>query len=157
MDLQKRLASEVLNCGLGRVRFDPSQLEEIKKAITRFDIQRLINKGLIYKIQSQGVSRSRAKQTAGQKRKGRQKGHGSRKGRSTARQNPKTRWVRAVRAQRELLRSLREGGWIDNAGFKELYAKVKGGFFRSVNHIKIYIKEQDLVKGAAKAVKKDGK
>src|SRR3989344_5424941 len=156
MDLQKRLGSQVLKCGVGRVRFDPSQLEEIKKAITRFDIQRLVSKGLIYKLQAQGISRSRAKQTASQKRKGRQKGQGSRKGKSTARLNPKTRWVKAVRAQRELLRNLREGGWIDNAGFKELYAKVKGGFFRSVNHIKIYIKEQDLVKGAAKAVKTDG-
>ena len=165
MDLQKRLASRLLNCGPGRVRFDTTQLEEIKKAITRFDIQRLINKGLIAKVQEQGVSRARAKHRAEQRKKGRQSGHGSRKGKSTARRNPKTVWVQAVRAQRELIKALRAGGHVDNEGFKELYAKVKGGFFRSTKHIKIYTKEQDMIKTAAKpaakeaanAVKQNGK
>src|SRR3989338_6896284 len=103
MELQKRLASQVLKCGPGRVRFDPSQLEEIGKAITAFDIRRLVNKGAVYKIQSQGVSRARAKASDAQKRKGRQVGHGSRKGKSKARLNPKSRWIEAVRAQRALL------------------------------------------------------
>ena len=145
MELQKRLASQVLKCGPGRVRFDPTQLEEIGKAITAFDIRRLINKGLVYKVQSQGVSRVRAKMTATQKRKGRKTGHGSRKGRSTARLNPKSRWVEAVRAQRLLLQNLRKGKIIDNESFRSLYAKVHGGFFRSTRHIKIYIKEQGMV------------
>jgi len=145
MELQKRLASQILDCGPRRVRFDPSKLEDIKKAITSFDMRRLIAQGIVYKIQKKGVSRARAKQTHGQKVKGRRSGHGSRKGKVTARLNPKTRWVRAVRAQREVLRSLRENQVIDNAGFKSLYAKVKGGFFRSTKHIKIYIKEQNLI------------
>ena len=157
MDLQKRLAANIFNCGPGRVRFDPLQLEEVKKAITRFDIQRLINKGIIHKVQSQGISRARAKQKSTQKRKGRRMGAGSRKGKSTARRNPKTTWVLGVRSQRELLKSLREHGWVDQETFRQLYAKVGGGFFRSAKHIKIYIKEQDMITGAAKAVKNNGK
>ena len=146
MDLQKRLASQVLKCGPGRVRFDPSQLEEIKKAITTFDIKRLINKGSVFKLQVQGVSRSRARVADAQKRKGRRSGHGSRKGRSTARLNPKTQWIANARTQRELLQALRGGGHITNESYRSLYAKVHGGFFRSIRHIKIYIKEQGMVK-----------
>ncbi len=127
----------------------------LKKAITRFDIQRLINKGMIYKVQSKGISTARAKKTAAQKRKGRQTGHGSRKGKTTARQNPKTKWVQGVRSQRALIQRLRSAQLIDNTSFRELYSKVKGGFFRSAKHIKIFIKEQDMIKGDSKI--KDGK
>ena len=146
MELQKRLASQVLKCGPGRVRFDPSQLEEIGKAITAFDIRRLVNKGAVYKIQSQGVSRARAKASDAQKRKGRQVGHGSRKGKSKARLNPKSRWIEAVRAQRALLQALRDGKHITNESYRSLYAKVHGGFFRSPRHIRIYIKEQNMLR-----------
>ena len=136
-----------MNCGPGRVRFDPEQLEEIKKAITSFDIRKLINQGIIRKVQAQGVSRSRAKEQANQKKKGRRSGHGSRKGRATARLNPKDTWINNVRAQRELIKILRANKHIDQDAFTSLYAKVKGGFFRSTKHIKIYIKEQNMVKG----------
>lgn len=146
MVLQKRLASRVMKCGPGRVRFDPSKLAEIKEAITKFDIKRLINKGTIYKIQSQGISRARAKKSDIQKRKGRQSGHGSRKGKSTARHNPKTQWIANIRSQRELIKKLRDNKIVDKEGFRILYRRAKGGFFRSTNHIKIHIKEQEMVK-----------
>jgi large subunit ribosomal protein L19e len=146
MDLQKRLASQILNCGEGRVRFDPTKLTEIKEAITKFDVLRLINKGTIYKAQAQGVSRARAKHTAAQKRKGRQSGYGSRKGKSTARLNPKTMWIANARAQRTLAKTLKKANIIDNEAFKTIYAKIKGGFFRSTKHIKIYIQEQEMVR-----------
>lgn len=146
MKLQKRLASQVLNCGLGRVRFDPSKLSEIKEAITKFDVLRLINKGTVYKVQEQGVSRARAKQISSQKKKGRRSGHGSRKGKSTARLNPKTQWISNVRSQRTLAKKLKENKLIDNKAFKAIYAKIKGGFFRSTKHVKIYIQEQEMVR-----------
>ncbi len=145
MDLQKRLASQALNCGPGRIRFDPAKLSEIKEAITTFDVLRLVHKGAIYKIQSKGVSRARAKQINIQKRKGRQAGHGSRKGKSTARHNPKTQWIANIRTQRELIKKLRDNKIVDQEGFKSLYRKAKGGFFRSTKHIKVYIKEQEMI------------
>lgn len=146
MDLQKRLASQVLKCGLGRVKFDPAKLGEIKEAITKFDVLRLINKGTIYKVQSQGVSRARAKQISAQKKKGRQSGHGSRKGKATARLNPKSMWIANARAQRALAKKLKENKLIDNKAFRAIYAKIKGGFFRSTKHIKIYIQEQEMIR-----------
>lgn len=146
MDLQKRLASQVMKCGLGRVKFDPTKLGEIKEAITKFDILRLINKGTIYKVQSQGISRARAKHISAQKRKGRKSGQGSRKGKSTARLNPKTMWIANARAQRTLAKALKEGQIIDNEAYRSIYTKIKGGFFRSTKHIKIYIQEQEMVR-----------
>ena len=148
MKLQKRLAAQELNCGNGRVKFDITQLKEIKEAITTFDIRRLINKGTIYKEQKIGVSRARAKVRANQRKKGRQTGHGSRKGKHNARLSSKLTWVRGVRAQRALIQRMRERELITNDTFKDMYAKIKGGFFRSTNHIKIFLEENDLIKKA---------
>jgi large subunit ribosomal protein L19e len=135
-----------MKCGLGRVKFDPTKLGEIKEAITKFDVSRLISKGIVYKVQSQGISRARAKQISAQKKKGRQSGHGSRKGKSTARLNPKTQWIANARSQRALAKKLKQNEIIDNEAFKTIYAKIKGGFFRSTKHIKIYIQEQEMVR-----------
>jgi large subunit ribosomal protein L19e len=146
MDLQKRLASKIMKCGLGRVRFDPTKLGEIKEAITKFDVSRLIHKGIVYKVQSQGISRARAKHISAQKKKGRKAGQGSRKGKSTARLNPKTQWIANARSQRALAKKLKQNEIIDNEAFKTIYAKIKGGFFRSTNHIKIYIQEQEMIR-----------
>lgn len=146
MNLQKRLASQALKCGPGRIRFDPARLSEIKEAITTFDVIRLVKKGAIYKVQSTGISRARAKKISAQKSKGRRSGHGSRKGSAAARHSPKTRWIANARAQRELIKKLRDKQTIDKPSFRELYAKVKGGFFRSTKHIKLYIDERDMVK-----------
>lgn len=151
MDLQKRLAAKVLDCGVNRVRFSPAESEEIKKAITAFDIRRLVKKGIISKLSEKGVSRVRAKKRNIQRRKGRQSGHGSRKGTENARKSSKEKWVNSVRAQRALLERLREKSLITSETFKMLYRKVKGGYFRSINHIKIYLKDHKLIVG------KDGK
>jgi len=146
MKLQKRLAANALNCGPGRVKFDPAQLKEIGEAITTFDIKRLINQGAITREQAKGISRVRAKHRAAQRRKGRQSGHGSRKGKDSARDNPKQRWMHAARAQRALLARMKAKQLIDNTTYRSLYLKVKGGFFRSVKHIKLYIEENELLR-----------
>lgn len=145
MKLQKRLAAQALSCGINRVAFDPSKIAEIKEAITSFDIKRLINKGYIGCAQIQGVSRARAKKTATQKSKGRQSGHGSRKGKANARLPAKHVWINNVRAQRTLAKTLKDKKIIDHQAFNTIYAKIKGGFFRSAKHIKLYIEEQDLI------------
>lgn len=151
MKLQKRLAAGVLGCGVHRVRFSPAESEEIKKAITAFDIRRLVKKGIIGKRPEQGVSRVRARKRSVQRRKGRQSGHGSRKGTENARKSEKEKWVNSVRAQRNLLNRLKVSGLIAPDVFNMLYRKVKGGYFRSVNHIKIYLKDHKLF------LRKDGK
>ena len=142
LDNQKRLAAHILKCSKKRIRFDESRLEEIKEAITKIDINGLIKDHAIRKLPKKGVSRVRARKKLVQRRKGKQKGPGSRKGSIKARLPKKKAWMYRVRAQREFLGVLKEKKILDNNLYRELYLKTKGGFFRSKRHIKLYLEER---------------
>ena len=146
LDVQKRLASQILKCGIHRVKFDPNSLEDIKEAITKVDIRGLISRGTISKKPLRSTSRFWAKRRKKQKTLGKQKGFGSRKGRKTARNNPKNAWMNKIRLQRSFIKSLRGSNSISTESYHELYMKSKGGFFRSLRHMKLYLKERGLVK-----------
>lgn len=143
--VQKRLAGDVLNCSPKRVHFVAERVADIKDAITKADIRALVGQGLIFKEQEKGVSRVRANKRASQRRKGLQRGPGKRKGKATALVPRKEAWMIKIRVQRAFIQELREKGIVDQAGFKSLYRKAKGGFFRNKRHIKIYIEEHGLV------------
>jgi len=146
MNLQKKLAAKVLGCSPKRVVLSTEHAEELKGAITKFDIRKLIHRGIITVVNKKGISRSRAKKTHQQKAKGRRKGFGSRKGRAGARKDKKGNWINAVRLQRGFISQLKEKQLINNKDYWELYYKVGGGFFRSLNHLKLTINERGLVK-----------
>ena len=134
----KEQLSKLMNVGKSRLWISPDAKESIKKAITKDDIKELINNGSVRKIKG-GQSRGRAKILAEKKKKGRRVGAGRKKGVKTARTNPKTEWMTKVRAQRKYIKELKESKEIDSSLYKELYSKIKGGFFRSKNHIKLYV------------------
>jgi large subunit ribosomal protein L19e len=144
MKLQKRLAAKILKCSPNRVILNPEKLTEIKEAITKFDVRRLVNQGIITKKPVQGIGKFRARHTMAQKRKSRRTGHGSRKGSANARADDKLQWMRLVRAQRDLLKRMRDHKLITQETFNTMYLKSKGGFFRSMRHIKLFLQEQDL-------------
>ena len=146
LNVQRRLAAQILKCGLNRVKFDPDRLDDIKESITKKDIKLLVNKGAISKKRLLNTSRFWARKTKIQKKNSRQKGHGSRKGKKTARLNPKTVWMNKIRLQREFIKSLRDSNTITTLVYHELYMKSKGGFFRSLRHLKLYTQERGLVK-----------
>jgi len=146
LKIQKRLSGIILKCSQKRIVFDPERLDEIKEAITKADIRGLIKDGAIFSKPKKGISKFRARKIKRQKRKERQKGHGSRKGKKNARLSKKNFWMDRIRAQRDLLRRIKEKGLITNKTHKLLYAKAKGGFFRSVRHIKLYLEEHNLIK-----------
>lgn len=139
--LQRRLAAEVLDCGMNRVWFDPSALDEIASAATKEDIRELVERGLIKKKNVKGVCRVRMNRRKAQKRKGRRRGHGSRKGKKTARLSKKEAWIMKIRALRRRLRELKDSGVIDRRTYRMLYRKAKGGEFRSVSHLNAYIEQ----------------
>ena len=141
---QRRLAASVFGCSKKRVRFDQEALESISEAITKQDIRELIDQGVIQKLPKTGQSRVRANKRLVQRRKGRQSGPGSYKGKRTARLPRKKEWMDKIRAQRSHLKSLRENGEISSQTFRALYNKARGGFFRSKRHISLYIQEQNL-------------
>ena len=147
MDLtvQKRLASQIMKCSPKRVVFDTARTEEIKESVTKSDIRLLIKDRAIVVEQKKGVSRFRTRKNRGQKKKGRQKGQGSRKGTANARSNKKTEWINKVRLQRTFLKTLREKEMITSDTFRMLYCKSKGGFFRSKRHLQMYAEERKLI------------
>jgi len=144
---QRRLAAKVLKCGESRVWMDPTKLGEISQAITTADVRRLIGSGVIVAAPKIGLSSGRKKYIAEQKRKGRRKGKGSRKGRIGTRFSRKRSWINIVRAQRKLLKELFAAGKVDKHLYKDLYRKSGGGYFRSRAHVQMHIEE--LAKSAA--------
>jgi large subunit ribosomal protein L19e len=147
---QKRLASEVLKKGSKKIKFDQSRLTDIKEAITRADIRGLVIDNAISADPIRGTSRSRARKIIVQKRKGRKTGKGSRKGVITSRLSKKENWMNHIRKQRKFIQEIRDKKLISTQVYRTMYSKVKGGFFRSKNHIKIYLTENRLFEDVKK-------
>ncbi|MCS7142604.1 MAG: 50S ribosomal protein L19e [Aigarchaeota archaeon] len=133
---QRRLASSILKCGENRVRFDTERLEDIEDAITRDDIRRLIIEGAIYAVHERGQTRSRVKE---------KRGMGRRKGGRYSKLTRKERWIQRVRAQRRLLRHLRDSGSLDPSEYRSLYLQVKAGRFKSLADLKLLLREKGVL------------
>ncbi|MDY6818907.1 MAG: 50S ribosomal protein L19e [Halobacteriales archaeon] len=139
LSAQKRLASDVLDVGEGRVWFDPDAQGEIADAITREDIRDLVDQGIIQAKDAQGNSRGRARERDAKRAYGHQTGPGTRKGKAGAREDKKHSWTNDIRAQRKTLRELRDSGELTPKQYRELYDKAGGGEFRSVEYLETYI------------------
>ncbi len=144
LKIQKRLAADVFGCSEKRIRFDTERLDEVKESITKADIKSLIKDKAIYRVPEKSVSRVRARKIQKQKSKGKMRGAGSKKGKKTARSPRKDSWMIKIRAQRVLLKLLKDSDIITKEIYRTLYKKAQGGFFRSRRHIKLYIEEHSL-------------
>jgi len=142
----KRMAAELLGVGIHRVWIDPERLEDVEDAITREDVRRLIKDGVIKTKPIKGVSRVRARFRHEQRKKGRRRGCGRRKGVKSARLDTKEAWVCRIRAIRNFLKYLRKRRIISRSTYRRLYMLAKGGTFTSVSHVKTYIREHKLAR-----------
>ncbi len=138
---QKTLAAKLMKCGRSRVWIDPARIGDVHQAITAQDIRKLIRDGIIKEKQKIGLSNFKKKKIAEQKKKGRRKGHGSRKGKIGVRHDRKSEWMNKIRAQRSLLKEFLKNTSIDKETYKDLYRKTKGGFFRSRAHLISYVQK----------------
>jgi large subunit ribosomal protein L19e len=136
---QRRMAADLLKCGENRVWMDPDRLEEIAKAVTRGDINILINGGAIISKQTHGISNARKKYAQAQRKKGRRKGQGSRKGPKHARLPRKDQWIRTIRPIRAYLKELRDQKILDASKYRTYYKQAKGGTFRNKQHLKTHL------------------
>lgn len=141
---QKQLAARILKCGLSRVRVKTEK--DVGEAITREDIRNLIGKGLIWKVQKRGQNRAMARKRLGQKRRGRKRGFGSKKGKAGARSPGKTQWMKTIRSVRDSLKKLKESGMIERRLYRKLYLMAKGGSFKSRRHLLSYLRDHELIK-----------
>ncbi len=141
---KKRLAAKILKVGADRVWLDPTKGVDIKGAITREDVKKLIRDGTVLVKQKVGVSRGRVRKHLLQKRKGRRQGKGSKRGKHTARAGKKILWVRRIRLYRSLFKSFLVKGLISKKIYRDLRQKAKGGYFRSRRHVLLYLTENSL-------------
>jgi len=139
----RRMAAEELKVGVSRVWIDPEATDRLIMVVSREDVRRLIKDGIIRKRPPSTPSRGRARIRHEKRKKGRRRGPGKRKG---PRFDEKELWVNRIRAQRRFLRALRDKGIIDRRTYRRLYRLAKGGFFRSLAHLKLYIREHKLAK-----------
>ncbi len=144
LSVQKRIAADVLSCGVHRVWLNTERAEEISMAITREDIKKLIHRGLVRKKPEKATSKVRARKRALQRKKGRRKGHGKRKGTINARMSKKARWMQRIRPLRRELKTMRDTRYIEKNVYRKLYRMAKGGAFRSVAHLRTYVEEHSM-------------
>lgn len=137
LTLQRRLAADILKVGETRVWISPDHMEEIKNAITRSDVRRMINHGYI-KAKNPKIKKPKEKSKRG-------KGPGRRKGASGARSPKKKKWMNTVRPLRRMLKELRAEEKIDVKTYRKLYSQVKSGTFRNRSHLKLYLEQRGIL------------
>ncbi len=137
---QRRIAAEILKVGETKIWIDPEHKEEIKNAITRADIKKMISHGYIKKR----PDKIRIKKME----KAKKQGVGSRKGKKGARLPKKRKWINTIRPLRRMLKELRDEKKIDEKNYRRLYMLAKGGVFRSRTHLKLYLKQRGIVEDA---------
>ena len=133
---QKKMAAQILKCGVNRVWVDPRYVDQVSGAVQKSDVRELIEEGLIKARPIKGTSRVRARKLTEQRSKGRRRGHGSRKGSARARLPKKNRWMRTIRSQRRTLKGMRQEGTLQASEYRYYYRKAKGGSYRSIAHMK---------------------
>lgn len=147
MELNKirRIAARILKVGESKVWIDPENADKIREGMTKDDVRNLIKDGMIKKRKDAEKSRSRARRIKERKRKGRGRGFGKRKGTKKARSRKKIQWIKNVRAQRRVLKELKEKKVIkEKRKYRKMYSMIKGNYFKGKKYI------EAMAKGAGK-------
>lgn len=143
---KRSIAAGILKCGENRVWINPTRAADVAAAITKADIRRLINEGVIRARPALGVSRVRARAILEQKRKGRRKGPGSRKGAKFSRAGRKRLWISRIRALRKEMRRLKTEGTITPTEYRRLYYLADSGVLRSKAHLLLQVQKMKAKK-----------
>ncbi len=142
---QKKIVSRLTKKGISRVKINPHQIKNAEESITASDIRRLITGGVITVKQKKGNSTFRSKKNKQQKKKGRRRGKGSVKSTRNTRSPKKSQWIKNARLLRKEAKKLRDGKFITTGVYRNLYGKIKGGFFRGKKHMIIYLERNELL------------
>jgi len=140
----RRLAADVLGCGLNSIWLDPKNAEKIKSVMTKEDVRALVKEGIVKKRKKNSQSKGRARVLKEKRKKGRKRGKGKRKGPKKARAEKKPSWMKNARSQRKMLRQLRKKNpkAVKKAGYRRLYKRIKGGYFKGKKYVKAAVEEK---------------
>lgn len=144
---QKQLAARALGVSTKRVKFNLTNetKKDLKELISREGVKDLVADKAITVNDKKGNSRTAANKIATQKAKGLRSGHGKRKGTANARFNGKDKWIIKIRALRSYLKVLKNHDRLTVKGYRELYRKAKGNFFRNKKHMALYMEQNDFL------------
>jgi large subunit ribosomal protein L19e len=119
---------------------EPSAFAKIEAAITRSDVRKLVEEGMIRKLHAKKecgvVPRKHARKT------------GKRKGKKLTRKGKKSDWFKIIRPQREMIKELKPE--MQPKNYRKLYRMVKGNAFRSRAHLRSYLETNKIIKGEKK-------
>ncbi|OIO41532.1 50S ribosomal protein L19e [Candidatus Pacearchaeota archaeon CG_4_9_14_3_um_filter_31_7] len=133
---QRRLAADILNVGINRIKFSSDNLDDIKEAITREDIKELVKEGIITIRPEKGVKRRAGKKQDLRRKKGRKRGGGSKRKIVYRR---KTEYMVLIRKLRKYLKELKETKIINNLEYRKLKRLAKSRVFRDRKNLGEYI------------------
>lgn len=132
----RRIAGQILGRGENALKLRPESIEDIKKAITRDDVRKLIETGAIVAVKTKGELHRKARP---EKKK---RGPGKRRGSSKARRGRV--WEKKVRSQRMLLKRLKLMKKVDSATFKRYYLLVKGNAFPDKRSLLLHLSDDGI-------------
>lgn len=137
----KKMAAQILKCGVNSIWLDPEQREKVKTVMTKEDVRTLIKEKAIKKKQANSQSRGRARTLKEKRKKGRKSGKGKRKGTKKARTEKKPTWMKNVRSQRKTLKEMKKENpeGVEKIGYRTLYKRIKGGYFKGKKYLKAAI------------------
>ena len=141
LKLQRRLASNILGVGAGRIWMDPNEVNEIALANSRKAVKKLVKDSFIIKKKVAMHSRQRARARKEEVLKGRHSGPGKRKGCRDARMPSKLLWIRRQRTLRRLIKRYRESKKIDKHIYHATYLACKAGQFKSKQNLADHIEK----------------
>jgi len=131
----KRLAADILKCGVNRIRIKDGEYGRAMEALTREDVRGLIDDGAVYSLRYVGPRT---------KPERKRKGIGKRRGKKFSRKSEKDSWMERIRSQRAYLDVLLETGEVPAEYKRKVYLKIKGGSFKGKKALLTYLKENEM-------------
>jgi large subunit ribosomal protein L19e len=138
----KKMAARILKTGESKIWINPEKTKEAKEAMTKEDVRGLIKEKIVLKRKDNAQSRGRARILKEKKKKGRKKGKGKKTGTKKARTEKKKTWMKNVRAQRKTLKKMKEEGTETEISHRQIYKRIKGGYFKGKKYIQALAKKK---------------
>ncbi len=141
---QRRLASDIMKIGEGRVWIDPERIDYVEAAITREEIRKLVNEGVIRSLPKKGVCRVRARILKEKRKKGLRRGPGGKSGPARSKISKKEAWINRIRPIRRRLNELKNSRAISESVYRQMYDMSESGAFKSKAELERHLRTHNL-------------
>lgn len=141
---QRRLASDIMKIGEGRVWIDPERIDYVEAAITREEIRKLVNEGVIKSLPKKGVCRVRARILKEKRKKGLRRGPGGKSGPARSKISKKEAWINRIRPIRRRLNELKNSRAISESVYRQMYDMSESGAFKSKAELERHLRTHNL-------------